>query len=75
MDTTISPLDIATLRYQLDKLTADTKMLSDSIVERSNVIKKLENEIEQYRGAAAYNAKLVQDLDAQITALTPAKIS
>ncbi len=72
MNTDPLSLDTATLRHLLDKWTADVKMCADAIAERQALIKKLESEVEQYRGAAAYNAKVIQELQAL---LVPAAVS
>ncbi len=68
MNTDTSPLDVPTLRHLLDKWSVDIKIYADSIAERHALIKKLELEIEQYRGAAAYNAKIIQELQSQLPA-------
>ncbi len=53
-------LDKDTLQFQLNTLQSDAQMLLDSIKQRQDAIQRLTTEIEQHRGAHAYNLQLTE---------------
>lgn len=59
-------LDKDTLQAQLNSLSADTQGFSENIRQRQEAIQKIIVEIEQYRGALAYNAQLVETVKKQL---------
>lgn len=66
--------DKDTLQTQLNTLQANAQMLSDNIRQRQETIARLNVEVEQYRGAHAYNNQLIetmQKLLAELAASSP----
>lgn len=59
----------ALLQATLDRLTSDTAMLADGIRQRQEAIAKFTAEIEQHKGAHAYNAQIATMVRAQLDSL------
>ncbi len=74
--------DPATLQHQLDRLLAGAQMLAASVQQRLDMIQKmaaetqkLNVEIEQHRGAHAYNGQLIEEVRKQLADLAAAAAS
>lgn len=61
--------DKNTLQFQLDRLLADNQILVDNIRQRQETVQKLNIEIEQHRGAHAYNVQLTEAAKKQLADL------
>lgn len=68
--------DPVTLQSQLDRRLAGAQMLASAVQQRLDAIQKmaaetqkLNIEIEQHRGAHAYNAQLIDELQKELAAL------
>ncbi len=67
-DTSAAPTR-AILQSTLDRLTSDTAMLADGIRQRQEMVAKLNAEIEQHKGAHAYNAQIATMVRTQLESL------
>lgn len=57
------------LQSQLDRLMADTQMLQSAFQQKVDAHRQLANEIEQHKGALAYNSVLIESTRKQLTEL------
>lgn len=62
-------MDKDTLQNQLNTLLADAKTIATGVQQRIDLIQKFTTEIEQHRGAQAYNLQLTQAIQKQLTEL------
>ena len=62
-------MDKETLQSQLDKVSADERVIRSGIEERLAAVTKLQTEIEQHKGALSYNLILAEYLRKNLSEL------